>query len=293
VQVVNAPDPTAQGNAFRSGAGDIADNVSSVVVGAVTGLPNFKIIPVKTDNQITMGYLCKSSGPLANVQVRQALNYAMPKAAINLAVFGGKGLIMNSMVNKSNPLYNKKFDNSYPYNLTKAKALLTQAGYPNGFTLHFLLQPGDLTVASQIVQSSWAKIGVNLNLTTSTNILNDFFNSKPTSAFDGGLGQYARPYIEKLTRAFIPGGSGDICQTDFPDLDAVVDQLRQVPASSPQAKALWTKAEDIIVGQALTVFGIFNPVNEIVSTNLANVSYVLAYNGLPTLWLPDMYVVKK
>ena len=101
---------------------------------------------------------------LADVKVRQALNYATPKDTINKVTAGGLGMIANSMMP---PL--RFWDKSvppYPYDLNKAKQLMGQSSAPNGFTLDFVIQAGD-TMESQlatIIQTEWAKIGVKTNI---------------------------------------------------------------------------------------------------------------------------------
>jgi ABC-type transport system substrate-binding protein len=53
----------------------------------------------------------------------------------------------------------------YDYNVAKAKSLLAQAGYPNGFTLSLLYSSGGAPQALALaVQSMWQAVGVKLNL---------------------------------------------------------------------------------------------------------------------------------
>ena len=69
--------------------------------------------------------------PFSDVRVRQALNYAIDKEAIIKAVLRGQGKPADS------PLAPRVWGytpvKTYPYDLAKAKALLAEAGYPNGF----------------------------------------------------------------------------------------------------------------------------------------------------------------
>jgi glutathione transport system substrate-binding protein len=69
--------------------------------------------------------------PFDNVKVRQAVNYALDKEAIIKAVLRGYGKPADSPLAPQVWGYSKV--KTYPYDLTKAKALLTEAGYPNGF----------------------------------------------------------------------------------------------------------------------------------------------------------------
>ena len=289
VVLVNAVDPTSQENALRSGAANAMDSVPTTTVQALQG-SNIVVHSIPTDASTVWGEICKAQGPLSNLLVRQALNYAMPRAQISQVLDNGNAEPMTQLVDKKDPLYDPSFTNYYKTNLKKAKQLLAQAGYANGLNLHFFILPGDSETVSEVVQQYWKQIGVNLTLSISPSVTSQFFNEEQTVAADGLIFPLLRGGLDKIVRTFIPGGSGDICQTDNPDLDAVVTQLREVSITSPKAKALWAQATKIIYGQALALFGDFTTVNEAVASNLGNVTYIDSYQGIPQLWVPDMYV---
>lgn len=71
--------------------------------------------------------------PFDDIRVRQALNYAVDKKAIVNSILGGMGRLVASTGSPSEFGYDPKIK-PYPYNPTKAKQLLAEAGYPNGFT---------------------------------------------------------------------------------------------------------------------------------------------------------------
>ncbi|MCY4629366.1 MAG: ABC transporter substrate-binding protein [bacterium] len=104
--------------------------------------------------------------PLGEVGVRQALNYATNKAAINEAVYGGVGEIANSMIPKA--LYHSDYDTlpAYFYDLERAKELMAASSMPDGFDLAYIYPSGS-TAHEQlgtILQADWAQIGVNLSI---------------------------------------------------------------------------------------------------------------------------------
>lgn len=70
---------------------------------------------------------------LGDVRVRQALNYAVDREAISDALVGKYGGPTSQFetLDGSDP----SLDNYYPYDPSKAKSLLAEAGYPNGFTM--------------------------------------------------------------------------------------------------------------------------------------------------------------
>ena len=77
-------------------------------------------------------YLNNAAAPFDDVRVRQALSYAIDRDAINELIFGGRGTVIGtSMV----PGYDCYVDTGYEHDVKKAKELLTEAGYPDGFTM--------------------------------------------------------------------------------------------------------------------------------------------------------------
>lgn len=76
--------------------------------------------------------LRSDKAPFDDVRVRQAVNMAVDRAAINEAVLGGYGELYGSVVMPPN---NSPDVEPYPYDPERARALLAEAGYPNGFTV--------------------------------------------------------------------------------------------------------------------------------------------------------------
>lgn len=98
--------------------------------------------------------------PFDDVRVRQALNYAVDKAAFSKVVFSGYAGQLTSVLPENLSGYSKQ-PASYPYDPAKAKALLAEAGYPNGFET--VLWGGNTTIAQrgmQFLQQQFAAVGV-------------------------------------------------------------------------------------------------------------------------------------
>jgi peptide/nickel transport system substrate-binding protein len=115
---------------------------------------------LKTDN-------VEGKNPFADKKVRQAMNMAVNRAAIQRVVMRGQsvptGVIMPPFVNGWTP----ELDKAPAPDVNKAKALLAEAGYPNGFqtTMHC---PNDRYVNDegicQAVVGMLGQIGVKVNL---------------------------------------------------------------------------------------------------------------------------------
>jgi peptide/nickel transport system substrate-binding protein len=74
----------------------------------------------------------KASKPLADVRVRQAMNYAIDRTAINNATAGKYGSPTSQTIIPTDA--NPGLDDYYKYDPAKAKSLLAAAGYANGFS---------------------------------------------------------------------------------------------------------------------------------------------------------------
>jgi len=83
--------------------------------------------------------LNNASGPLKNVLVRQAISYAINRQAILQTVGGGFGTVIGSDTVPGDPWYSSSYAMAYPYDPAKARQLLKEAGYPNGFSLTLTL----------------------------------------------------------------------------------------------------------------------------------------------------------
>lgn len=105
------------------------------------------------------------SGPFKNVQVRQALTYATDRASII------KNIYFNSVSLATGPMPSTVWGSDsnlpqYNYDPTKAKQLLAQAGYPNGFSTTVYVPTSDQTwmQVAQALQSEWAQVGVKVTI---------------------------------------------------------------------------------------------------------------------------------
>jgi len=128
----------------------------------------------------TLGYNVRSSHefltiqfrldtpPVNNLLVRQAINYAIDRNEINNVILGGTGIVTDEVYAPDQPIaYNPSVANTYlPYNPTKAKQLLAQAGYPNGITFTLVI-PGGITMSEReapLLQNELAKAGITVKI---------------------------------------------------------------------------------------------------------------------------------
>ncbi len=108
--------------------------------------------------------------PLDDVRVRRALDRAIDKKAIIQTVFEGRARAVAAPMPPTQWSYDTTLQDA-PRDLKKAKALLAQAGYPNGFTIQFWHHPKpglnpNPRLMAEMIQADWAQIGVKAQLMT-------------------------------------------------------------------------------------------------------------------------------
>ncbi len=75
----------------------------------------------------------QGKNPLADLRVRQAIDFAINRDAIQKVVMAGQSTLSGTLVPPGSTGYTKELDAVTPYDLNKAKALMKEAGYENGF----------------------------------------------------------------------------------------------------------------------------------------------------------------
>jgi len=129
-------------------------------------LENHPDIMVEKGMTVTTRYVGLNPGyaPLANEKVRWALARAVDRQAISDATAGFETPAKSLF----NPLFFGYTETGIPdfsFNLDEAKALLAEAGYPNGFDLNLLCSSRSPDpIVAQVIQENWKALGINVTL---------------------------------------------------------------------------------------------------------------------------------
>src|SRR5690606_7540632 len=107
-----------------------------------------------------------------DLRVRQAINYAIDKESITKALFRGQVSPANSqMLSVLHTGYNPDLK-AWPYDPEKAKALLAEAGFPNGIDIEMAYGKGTYVggeQAAQFVVAQLAEVGIRATLSIEPN----------------------------------------------------------------------------------------------------------------------------
>jgi peptide/nickel transport system substrate-binding protein len=124
----------------------------------------FSVITGDTTNDVILS-MNNSRKPYVDVRVRRAMTHGINKADVLKGAMFGMGKILGTNVDPLNPYY-VDMSKAIPYDPDRARKLLAEAGYPNGFDTVLKVSPQyDYTVRSgQIVADNLKKIGVNVKI---------------------------------------------------------------------------------------------------------------------------------
>ena len=157
---------------------DAAAAVTSMLAGDVDGFPNFPspeaipqfqadprftVVIGSTEGETVLATNNKKP-PFDDIRVRQAIAHALDRKAIIDGAMFGQGTPIGSHFAPHHPAY-VDLVNTYPRDLEKAKSLLAEAGFPNGFKATIKLPPPTYARrGGEIIAASLREIGIDLEI---------------------------------------------------------------------------------------------------------------------------------
>lgn len=164
VQFKIMPDSESSILAMQAGEIDIIPGISEL---GIQQLGDQIDIVSGPQNMVQLMAMNNSFKPFTDVRVRQAINYAVDKDAIIDTVAEGKGTKLGSNFSPAMDYYFEKgLEDYYTTNVEKAKELLSEAGYADGFEFT-LTVPSDYQFhvdTAQMLASQLEQINVKVNI---------------------------------------------------------------------------------------------------------------------------------
>ncbi|GAA1007736.1 ABC transporter substrate-binding protein [Acrocarpospora pleiomorpha] len=197
-----------------------------------------------------------SKKPFDDPRVRQALNYAIDRKAIASDLLLGTAVPETQTVPAANPAYDAN-DDHYSYDPAKAKQLLADAGYPDGFSFSLgYITSGSGTMKpktmNEQLQSQLAKVGVKVNLVPtdfSVMITSIWVNKKIPADWGGYNAPFSMGNFSEWG-SFMFGCDGQsVSHYCNPDAQKLMDEA-QVTADEKARLALLTQAARIVTAEA-------------------------------------------
>jgi len=227
--------------------------------------PDMQFKPISGVLAFTI-YLKTTKEPTSNLKVRQALNMAVNRKEMNDVLLGGTGNWFSWPAHPSWPSYTpveelpaniREIYEWTPENVEKAKQLLAEAEYPDGFDISIQYNAtgsmAPLAQGMEMIKEYWSDIGVNLDLIpvdapTTAYLRNPPFAYDNILGVGGGLDSEMK-VIEGKFRTGAPWNRAIVS-------DAHVDELYDAAAvefDAAKRTALLKECYQYILEQAFTV----------------------------------------
>lgn len=155
-------DPQARANALVSGQADVAMLTSSTVDFAKSKGVGVSQMGGTVMSMISFDKIGKTAPAFAEEKVRQAFQYAINRQALVDALHKGDIPAWNALP-KDSAGFTKEIETKFAYNPDKAKSLLAEAGYPDGFEFTMIASAQTQTDL-QAIQKDLAAVGITMNI---------------------------------------------------------------------------------------------------------------------------------
>ena len=166
--IQTVPEPATRANLIERGDADLAIDLAASDLPTIEKSAKSKVVSIPQTNGFTHISMNTQMAPFDNLKVRQAVAMALPyedmfKAAIfsrGTKLYGGTWATVPPDASFPQAIPNKT-------DLAKAKALLAEAGHPNGFSTTFAFTAGQTATAepmAALVKESLGKIGIQVEI---------------------------------------------------------------------------------------------------------------------------------
>ena len=197
------PENSARLIALQTGEVDVCLYPSSIEVSYIADDPNLKLVQLDSNGTIYLGLNCKSE-LFSNQKLRQAISLAVNRDEIIAAAVNGLGTPTRTWWANIPSRYDG-FE-GHEQDLEKAKELMAEAGYPDGFDMTIAITSAQKSEA-EILQMQFKQIGINVKL--------DEMDSSGFSAYlaqgnhDAWIWGYSfSSYSDNMRNAYYTGLSG-------------------------------------------------------------------------------------
>lgn len=133
VEVRRIREETTRVKALEKGEVDVIIGVLPQFIPEIKKNPELDVASVPAVRIMFLTFVTTRGGPFTNRKVRLAVNYAVDAKKLLKNFLGGLGDVWGSLFHPWNFAGYNPNDKWYGYDLEKAKALMKEAGYPNGF----------------------------------------------------------------------------------------------------------------------------------------------------------------
>ncbi|MDQ2889359.1 MAG: ABC transporter substrate-binding protein [Gemmatimonadota bacterium] len=210
--------------------------------------------------RLIYGAINTTRGPLRDPRVRQAINLAVDRRMILRRLMGGRGTLASGVIPPSLDGYDATLA-PYPYDTTRARALLREAGFPQGIDIElWTSQSEQFPRIAQTIQAYLARVNVRVKLVQrdASSMREAARNGKTDIALKDWYADYpdAENFLYPLLHSANRGVGGNVSFFSDSAFDSVVTMARREPNDARRI-ALYRQANSIAHDQAPMLFMFF------------------------------------
>jgi len=277
--------------ALETGEIDVAVDVPAHEVKRLSAVPGVVITPIETPRNIYIA-LNNDYKPFDDVRIRRAINYAYDRKTLIKTLFEGK--FASESTGYMAPFIFGYKEIPYEYNVQKAKKLMAEAGYPNGFTCELYTPVGRYPMDKQAATMFAFQMKKNLNIQVNVKVMewggmNKALKTRKFPLALMGWGNVTGDADSGLTPLFDSRerkATKNLANYVNPELDKILEKARQITDQDERLR-LYAKAQDILARdrpwcnlyRPKLIFGLRD--------------YVKGFNPRMELWLVDTCWVEK
>jgi peptide/nickel transport system substrate-binding protein len=251
VRVNILKDPQSLVAQLEAGSLDIADMPPLVDFARLRTDTKYRALTVPSSTNVFGSNVTRP--PTDNKFVRQALNYAMDRKRMVEIAFRGQGEPLTLPWQPTSLAYDAAKQNAYPYDIDKAKSLLSQAGVSNlEFDITLNTANAEWNSAAQIYQATLNGLGIKANIKPyeSAAYLDQINNHKYTGMYVGSI---AYASVEPVTiignsRHLDPTGNSNTGYTSEQYLNLWSSASTEPDAS--KRKAIYAQINDLMIDES-------------------------------------------
>ncbi len=208
--------------------------------------------------------------PIADLRVRQAINYALDRETIASALLGEYGFATEQTVVPSEPGYVDDLEGTYAYDPEKARELLADAGYPDGFTIPVIASTSSLAATlSQVLVEQLAAVGITVQLDARPGP--DYFAAMTGGTFAAAVVGYgSQPMPMEYDGLFGPDAIFNPLGSSSDTINELMAEALVAPED--EATELYEQIQRELVEEAWFASAVFAPVFYFAGDTLAPVS---------------------
>ena len=169
ITFLTVPDISSRVATLLAGEADIATDLQPATVQEVENREGLSVVSRPGMRSVFLLFNTQIESPVTDRRVRQAINYAVDKDVIIANILDGFGKKLEGQVLSEEYWGYQAALEAYPYDPAKAKELLAEAGYPDGFDLRIVSPRGRYMMDAEISQAVAGQLkDVGINVTVDT-----------------------------------------------------------------------------------------------------------------------------